>query len=460
MKYIDDNGYAAIEVADSVYTFEITGQDRSELVDQIEQSKLERNYEDYPFRVNQYKVFPNGSSNNVPKEIRELLKANHLAPRIFKKKKYLLWGRGPILKKLEPNDDGTIKESYILNDPEITPWLKSFNYRKYLLQAIEDFGKLEYQASKVFRSRAARIGRADFIAKIEHVPGAKVRLGCLASDQEDIPTHVLVGNWHGLHHKDLQVYKLSDEMNLAKYPVSVHFSSLYTMAYSHYPYPDVMSVKPWMKRSSAIPYILETFTKNNLTIRWHIKSPQAYWDAVEQRLQDECREKNITYKHKMLEKAKEDKFKQIAKVFSSAENTGKFITTETIKEVLLDRHVVDHQWQFDPIDQKVKEFIDAQLKISERADLNTNAGLGLHQALSNVSTTGKSDSGSEQLYASRNHNMSEVDIPEMIICDTINKAIEINWPGKDVRLGFYRDQPVREQDVTPSKRVKDDSAVQ
>ena len=46
-------------------------------------------------------------------------------------------------------------------------------------------------------------------------------------------------------------------------------------------------------------------------------------------------------------------------------------------------------WKIEPIDQKVKDFIEAQLKISEAADQATTSGIGLHPALSEYDDVGK-----------------------------------------------------------------------
>ncbi len=50
-------------------------------------------------------------------------------------------------------------------------------------------------------------------------------------------------------------------------------------------------------------------------------------------------------------------------------------------------------------DQKVKDFIDAQINIANEALFQVTSGIGLHPALSNLSKDGNLPSGSEQLYS-------------------------------------------------------------
>ncbi len=214
-----------------------------------------------------------------------------------------------------------------------------------------------------------------------------------------------------------------------------------------------MGLLPWLRRSSAIPYILEALSNNSLNIKWHIISPAAYWEKIKEGLEEKCAIEGIEYEDKMLEDAKDKKFADLAKVLAGERNVGKFFTSEMVVEVL-GTTIIEHKWEIIPIDQKVGDYVKAQLEIAKAANMATVAGGGLHQALSNVAADGKSDSGSEQLYAMQNYILTEVDVPELIICQAINKAIKVNWPTSNIKLGFYRSLPVREEDKTPKDRVK------
>jgi hypothetical protein len=79
--------------------------------------------------------------------------------------------------------------------------------------------------------------------------------------------------------------------------------------------------------------------------------------------------------------------------------------------------------------------------------------LNLHSALGNISESGKSDSGSEQIYALKTFLQTGIDIPEMIIMKAINYALKVNFPTKKLKLGFYHVVPEKEQNIDPKNRL-------
>jgi len=141
---------------------------------------------------------------------------------------------------------------------------------------------------------------------------------------------------------------------------------------------------------------------------------------------------------------------KLGKVLSGEKNVGKFFTSE---KVINDFGQMEN-WEILPIDQKVKDFIDSQVSIANKADSATTSGLGLHPALSNIMVDGKLASGSELLYALKLYLATEIDIPELIITKAINSAIEANWPKKRLKLGFYHDVVRTEDSITSKERVK------
>jgi hypothetical protein len=68
---------------------------------------------------------------------------------------------------------------------------------------------------------------------------------------------------------------------------------------------------------------------------------------------------------------------------------------------------------------------------------------------------GKSAAGSEMLYALKLYLASDTSIPEEIIFEPINQCIKAMWPNKECKLGFYHKIVLREEDVSPADRAKD-----
>ena len=67
---------------------------------------------------------------------------------------------------------------------------------------------------------------------------------------------------------------------------------------------------------------------------------------------------------------------------------------------------------------------------------------------------GKLSSGSEMLYALKLYLASDTTIPEEIILQALNETIRLNFPGTPWRVGFYHKIVLREEDVAPKDRVK------
>lgn len=410
-------------------------------------------WEEHPLRLPGYLVFPYGQDNRVPSVIRETVSQNHLAPRVFKKRKFLTWGSGPVLytDTLDESQNKIIRK--YVNDPEVEAWLKSWGYQDYLRRAIEDFNYCEGHFTKIIRSKSSRIGRPR-IDRLEHLMVNDCRLACRETNKKNPPpTHVVVGDWES-YYESFKSYPVTDPASPVKHPVSIHYSHFYSFSTRYYARPDVLGTLNWIKRSNAIPPILESWTENSMNLKYHIISPQNYWNAKEEQLKDRCAQEGKEYNDDMLEDLKDEIFESLASMLSGAENVGKFWTSEKVLNVI-GNSAIEEKWEILPVDQKVKEYIESQIEIAKRADFATIAGLGLHQALANIAADGKSDSGSEQLYALKNYLLTEVNLPEQIITEAVNMALAVNFPDRKVKLGFYRELPAREEDETSKNRISD-----
>ena len=102
----------------------------------------------------------------------------------------------------------------------------------------------------------------------------------------------------------------------------------------------------------------------------------------------------------------------------------------------------------------MKDFVEAQLKISEASASAITSGMGLHPSLSNVMVNGKLASGSELLYAFKLFLLSDTEIASQTILEPVNQAIAFNFPGKGLKLGFFHKQLEAEDALTSSARVK------
>ena len=403
----------------------------------------------------EFKVVPYGEQNKYPDEISQALDENNLTPEILNKQTQLLWGQGPALYQLKFEDGKRLK--YWIDDPEVSAWLKSWDYEDYLLKTTIEFRTMNGHFTKYFLNKGARLNKSKAkIAYLEHVSSIKARLEW-PDEATNLISNIITSE---------SVYAFDTSyalMYLRKYPVfnpfqpflnpvSMRYSNLHSFAldteYSRSPIHGSLS---WINLSSSIAKLLMSFNSNSAAIKYHIESPAAYWEAKEEALRQDCAAKNVEYKDKMMDELIDKTLSKFVSALSGQKNVGKFVHTQKIFDQLGNQYT---GWTITPLDQKVKDFIDAQIAISKRASFETTAGLGVHPAISNISEDGNLPSGSEQLYAFKLYLMTGVDIPEMIVCKDINNAIAANFPNKNVKLGFYHDAVITEEATSPQNRIK------
>lgn len=140
----------------------------------------------------------------------------------------------------------------------------------------------------------------------------------------------------------------------------------------------------------------------------------------------------------------------ITEVLSGKKNAGKFF--ESIDFYDPDGNLCT--WKIEAVDQKIKDFVESQLKIGEAANSAITSGMQLHPSLTNIMVNGKLASGSEMLYAHQIYKLSDVAIPEMVILDPINQAIRFNFPETDLQLGFYHQSLMTQEETAPEDRIR------
>lgn len=401
-----------------------------------------------PLQVQGFNIVPYGEYNLMPDEIRELLDENNLTPEILNKQTQLLWGQGPAQYKIKYENGKRMKVWE--ENKEVTNWLKTWDYAEYLMKCCVDFRATNGHFTQYFRNRGPRVGAAGKIVELKHQSPIFCRLEW-PDDQQNI-NRIIVGEWTQPWKCGLTTFPIWNKKNPFAAPVAMRYSNYYSFAltndYSRSPF---YGTRHWIALSSSIAKLLTNFNENSSAVKLHIKVPKQYWDDKYDMLKTNCVHKGIEYKDQMLQDLKDETFVKFAETLAGGDNVGKFVTTDKFFDGEA-REWVD--WVIDPLDQKVKDFIDAQIAISKRAAFETTAGMGLHPALSNISADGNLPSGSEQLYAFKLYLMTGVDIPEEIVCRDINNAIEANFPNADVKIGFYHDVVLTEEATNPKDRIK------
>lgn len=443
------NGNSYLSLSDnSLNYFEITGRESSA------DTTAEETFSDWhenAMDIEDYKVIPFGKSNDIPQQIQETVLPNSLARRLLNRKVELLIEQGPYLYIQET--DGTQYYRKPVIDARIIDWLESIRHEELFINNAIDFYFQTAVFNKIFREKGGRLVTNSQSASVQHVSAFDCRLAYKKTDKRKVPTHVIVGDWIKQDKKEMAVYPLYDPLEPAKYPVSIHYSRFGTYGMKSYPLPEIYGTLPWIKVSSNTPKIFSAFMKNSLNIKWHIQSPAKYWEDKRKILKQNCSAATppIDYKESMLEDLKKAILDQLSELLSGVDNVGKFWHNEYVIE-LVGANAMEHGWKILPIEQKTKEFIEGQIKLHDTGGLAMQASIGLHTSLANVGADGKSDSGSEQYYAWAIHQKTATPLPEFFVCKSLNDVIKTKF-NTNVRVGFFRTTPERQQDITNSQRL-------
>lgn len=427
----------------------VTGMNPYDGFDSLISTRTKVDWESDPAVVLGRQMVPYGVHNDLPDKIRNIMDDNNLAPGILEREMGLLYGDGPQLYKVV-YEDGYLLREY-LHDPEIESWLADWNYKRFIDMAMVEFKYMKGVFAKRYRNRGARIGGRAFIRNLEVVPATDARLGWPDRPPFRLENvkQIYVGDFsNNCMHTGLAVYPAYDPWDPLRHPVSIGYHNKYSFGRNFYSVPSYYGSLQWIMRSSDIPQVLQYLSENGITSAWHIHSPAKYWEDKREKLDKMHPGKTDAQIDKMLEAIKDEFFEKAAKVLTGKKNAGKFI--ETVDFYDEDGNLC--KWEVESLDQKIKDFIDAQIKISEKADSATTSGMGLHPSLSNIIVDGQLSSGSQMLYALKLYMASDTTIPEEVVFEPINQAIAANFPGKQIKMGFYHHNVMKEEDVPPEAR--------
>ncbi|MBC7382825.1 MAG: hypothetical protein H7296_07485 [Bacteroidia bacterium] len=408
------------------------------------------NWEFYPNVVAGKKIVAYGVNNNLPQIIRNIMDANNLAPGILEREVGLLYGNGPHL-YANKFDGGEILREYTYDDA-IWNWLLSWDYRKFIHTAMVEYKYLKGFFCKRYLNRATRLGQPAKIVKLKVIPNTDARFAWPESGNslEDVK-EILVGDFeHSCLKTGVTAYPVYQKYNPAKFPVSMSYHNSYSFGRNFYSVPAYYGALSWLDRSNDIADILKYLTEQGLASAFHIHSPAGYWEQKRRKLEEVHQSETSLEIANRLNTLKDLTFENITKVLTGKKNTGKMLETVDFYD---DNNNLC-AWKIEPIQNSNKDFIESQIKISDKADSATTSGMQLHPSLSNVIINGALSSGSTMLYAHKLYLLSDVAIPEEVIFEPINEAIKVNFPGSNLKLGFYRPAPVPEAQVPPKDRVK------
>lgn len=405
-----------------------------------------------------YIVYPYGFNNDLPKIIQQAVSNSYNVPGFLQRKTELLWGIGPKLYTTKLVDGKDIRER--VEDNTIQEWLDSWNYEDYLLQCVVDFQHIQGVFTRFEKTKGSRIGKP-FFKELHHCSPDKSRLARLKNSSSNKPTHALIGTWQFDHINaiaETKAYPLTDVKKPELFENSVMYSNMYTFCTDYYTIPSLYGSLEWINRSTAVPLIFKAFTKNAASPKYHITSPASFWDKKRNEIKLECATNGITYEEKMLKDYERKFLLKLSEVLTDIQNSGKYIHTVTSINTY-GHNVIEEGWEIKVLDQKIKDFIEANILVADKADKAISAGVNIHPVLANITDSGRANSGSEQIYALLNYINTGINIQEMIVTKAINFAIKVNFPESNVKLGFFHSVPEVQANVSPENRTKNENTI-
>lgn len=399
-----------------------------------------------------YYIVPDGSDNKFGYQLMQLLEDSNLGLGVIRRQRGLQYGQGLGLHTVKYEQGRRIDEW--IWDEKIGKWLEAWDYEEYLINVLLDLLIKQEYFTKLISNREGRItGGARSVASLQHVPAVECRRQW--PDDKGRVANIFVADWRNSSPDIIERFPVFDPLKGMNTQTSMVWTSFYEFGRGKYDelVPGFYGARKWMQRSNVAPDILKAQTDNGMHIKWHIISPQSYWDVKRESLMQQCKQKGEEYKEELLETLKDDILTGLARVLSGVENVGKFFHSEAVRQELGIGKAEILKWEIIPIDMKVKEFTDAQISVSDRADSAITSSMGLHPSLSNIIINGKLASGSEMLYAYKLFLATETKIVEKKAMEVLNMVKKLIFPNVPGKFGFYHDIIKREEDITPGERT-------
>lgn len=476
--YIADGNVLSFQIGEGQQLFNTAGM----LMPQENRSYL---HEHQWLSVNGYQVCMRGVNNNLCDEVTTEIKQNRLLPRLYSKEIKMLYGNGPCA-YMQTVEGGKMKREYTAL-PAWDEWLNSWQERGMETSA-QEFAKTNIKNFYYFGdffckfrfARGKRLGMMP-VAGIEPLENKHCRLATTRQDiaYEQISysdfRHIAVGRWsYGLgNYKIYPKFALSEVDNYLYAAVSHHreksVDEFYGVNETH------QGARPYILGSNSTATYINSFLRNSLAAKIHIVIPNAWVVSKRSQLTKLCEENKLRkskdkdlvkyngieigteYRESLLVEYMRLELRKIGDYLSGAENQGKAYSSISF----MDASGHEQQWKIETIDLKYKEYIDSLIAYDKRTEEALLSSVGLDASISAVSKDGViSKSGSDSYYNYLIYIMSLT--PEDEICaEPFNIALKLNFPNlykQGYRIGFYREVPQRQEDISPKDRLNNQQA--
>ena len=133
------------------------------------------------------------------------------------------------------------------------------------------------------------------------------------------------------------------------------YSNKSSFCTEYYTVPELYGSLEWIRRSTAVPLIFKALSETSINVKYHIQSPQFFWDDAIEKIKEDCTNRGVDYKDEYFLDYQKSYLKKITRALSGQQNVGKFIHT-TLKLEVDGTNLLEHGWSIEPIDQNAKDF--------------------------------------------------------------------------------------------------------
>lgn len=446
----------------------------------LSSSDMDQNW----YGVNGYQLLARGAANNECEEIERDIKQNRLLPQLLRKQRDMLYGQGLAVYRRKLIDGKYVRVWE--ESPVIQQWLDSWElaglecgYREVAKAIIKNYYYFSDFFVKWRMTRGHRLGGTSMhVAGLEVLENRNCRLATQRRDTafNVIPyrdlTHVAVGRF-GFGSTQYQMYPRltpATAQDIMYAGVSHHRDKSVGQTYGSNE--TFEGSRNYIQGSNATARYINSFLKNSLAAKIHIIIPDAWVQSKRKQIRDICDENKkrqakgllpllyndieigTEYRESSFIEYLQSELRKVSQYLSGADNQGKAYASISFHSTGSN---ATEEWKFENIDLKYKEYIDALISYDKRADEALLSAVGLDASISSVSKEGViSKSGSDVFYNYLIYLM-QLNPHDEICAEPFNWAIRMNFPelyAEGYRLGFYRETPSRQEDISPKDRLQ------
>ncbi len=485
MEYKNYGSRGYMKEGSACLTFEILGATDQQSVTDDKKDYKPLAFVGEHFQFQNFTVAAHGPDNQLPALAVSLIRNNPYLPEILKKQARITYGQGVGLYIDEEGDDNKRKRTWVTAKyPQVMNWLDSWKsysdldaYEVYFKRALFEYYYMEGIYNQHLLNRSRRTGGKMPFRGLKALNGKKIRLamaGIIDPRQEikrsDL-NYAIYGRWEMPWSYESEIYPMLDRANPFKFANAVNYvadlgfdEDIYAVPTSFY------GLQEWIKGANLNPKYVNSYFRNSLNAKIHIKIPNAWIEIKTATLENICKKNKEleqdgkemitsydgiavgkTFTYDLVEKLIQKKLNDAIEVLSGeGENQGKAFWSRTFKT----EHGIE-SWEFEEIPTKYKEFIESVINYDKRALSVILAGKGLPPSISNVSNEGVFDSGAE-IYYNYLLFLDTLRYPEEFVCSDANFQMHFNFPETAkarVKIGFYRFAPERQETISPASRL-------